>query len=91
MAATFLDSCSVIPIDYLERGQTIDADSCCATLTRLRETIRCKRQVMLSKSIILLYGKDRPHTAQTTQVGNLESPPTQPRIWPPMTIYCFRG
>ncbi|GFV98616.1 histone-lysine N-methyltransferase SETMAR [Trichonephila clavipes] len=49
---------------------------------------------MLSESVILLYDNARPHTAQVTQVGNLESPPPlqhTAQIWHPMTICCFRG
>lgn len=60
MTTIFWDSCGVIVIEYLARGQTTNADRYCATL-RLREAIRCKRLGMLSEGVI------RPHTAQTTQ------------------------
>ncbi|GIX93649.1 histone-lysine N-methyltransferase SETMAR [Caerostris darwini] len=55
MATIFWDSCGVIPLDYLERGQTIHADHYSATLTRIQEGIRRKRPGMLSEGVILLH------------------------------------
>ncbi|GFU27625.1 mariner Mos1 transposase [Trichonephila clavipes] len=63
----FWDSCGTILIDYLERGQAINADRCCATLTRLREAIQRKRPGILSEGVILLHDNTRPHIAQATQ------------------------
>ncbi|GIY15411.1 histone-lysine N-methyltransferase SETMAR [Caerostris extrusa] len=71
MATIFWDSRGVILIEYLERGQTINADRYCAPLTRLCEAIRRKRPGMLNKGVIL----SNAEIVATVQVGNLESSP----------------
>ena len=67
MATVFWDTTGVILIEYLERGRTINADRYCATLTKLRETIRRKRPGLLSKGAILLHDNARPHAARQAQ------------------------
>ncbi|GFR15547.1 hypothetical protein TNCT_679051 [Trichonephila clavata] len=54
-------------ISYLERGQTINSDRYCATLTRLREAIHCKMAGMLSASLILLHDNAKPNSAPARQ------------------------
>ncbi|GFX86962.1 hypothetical protein TNCV_1530511 [Trichonephila clavipes] len=52
---------------YSKRGQTINEDRYCVTLTRLREAIRLKRPGMLREGVIFLHDNARPHIAQVTQ------------------------
>ncbi|GIY74425.1 hypothetical protein CDAR_502061 [Caerostris darwini] len=98
VATLFWDSCGVILIDYLERGQTINADRYCATLTRLREEIRRKQPGMLSEGVILLRNNGKSHIVKQRRnccddsggkSGVTSSHTAQ--IWHPVIISCFRG
>lgn len=66
MATVFWDRKGVLLVDYLPRGQTINADRYCEVLKDLRRAIQNKRRGMLSKGVLLLHDNARPHTARKT-------------------------
>lgn len=66
MASMFWDQKGLLLVDFLPQGMTINADACCEALQKLRRAIQNKRQVMLTRGIILLHINARPHMARIT-------------------------
>jgi len=66
MATIFWDKKGILLVDYLTKGETINADRYCQVLKNLRDAIRKKRRGMLSKGILLLHDNARPHAARKT-------------------------
>ncbi|KAJ4435135.1 hypothetical protein ANN_23711 [Periplaneta americana] len=56
----------ILLIDFLPRGETVNADRYCETLRKLRRAIQNKRRGMLTAGVVLLQDNDRPHTARRT-------------------------
>ena len=54
-------------VDFLPRGETINAVMYCETMNKLRCTIQNKILPMLSRGIVLLHDNARPHDGQCTQ------------------------
>lgn len=54
-------------VDYLERGNTINAQRYCEVLKKLRSAIKRKRPHLLSKGVLLMHDNARPHSARQTQ------------------------
>ncbi|GFX26113.1 histone-lysine N-methyltransferase SETMAR [Trichonephila clavipes] len=67
MCTVFWDRKSVLLVDFLTRGDTINAAAYCATLQKLRRAIQNKKRGMLSAGVVLLHDNARPHTANRTQ------------------------
>ncbi|GFV04302.1 histone-lysine N-methyltransferase SETMAR [Trichonephila clavipes] len=66
MCTVFWDSKGILLMDFLPRGQTINAAVYCETLRKLRWAIQNKRRGFLSKGVFLHYNA-QPHTANVTK------------------------
>ena len=58
---------SVLLVEFLPQGTTINSAVYCETLKKLRRAIQNKRREMLSATILLLHDNARPHSAAQTQ------------------------
>ena len=67
MCTVFWDRQGVLLVDFLSRGQTINANSYCETLKKLRSAIKNKRRGMLSRGTVFIHDNARPHTANVTK------------------------
>lgn len=54
-------------VEFLPRGQTITAATCCKTLEKLRRAIQNKQRGMLTKRVCLLHDNATPHTDLATK------------------------
>ena len=52
--------------EFMAPGTTIMSEVYCETLIKLQRSIQNKRQGMLSKGVVLLHDKERPHTTTCT-------------------------
>ena len=66
MCTVFWDRKGILLIDFLPRGETVNAERYCATLQKLRRAIQNKRRGMLTAGVVLLHDNARPHTARRT-------------------------
>ena len=66
MCTVFWDRKGILLIDFLPRGETVNADHYCETLRKLRRAIQNKRRGMLTAGVVLLHDNARPHTARRT-------------------------
>ncbi|KAJ4438533.1 hypothetical protein ANN_14478 [Periplaneta americana] len=89
MCTVFWDRKGILLIDFLPRGETVNADRYCETLRKLRRAIQNKRCGMLTAGVVLLHDNARPHTARrTTAVLTefcwelLDHPPYSPDLTP---------
>ena len=64
MCTVFWDRKGSLLIDFLPRGETVNADRYCETLRKLRRAIQNKRRRMLTTGVVLLHDNARPHTAR---------------------------
>ncbi|KAJ4428174.1 hypothetical protein ANN_24189 [Periplaneta americana] len=64
MCTVFWDRKGILLIDFLPRGETVNADRYCETLRKLRRAIQNKRRGMLTAGVVLLHDNARPHTAR---------------------------
>lgn len=67
MATIFWDWRGVLLIDFMPRGDTINANAYCETLKKLRRAIQNRRRGLLSNGVILVHDNARPHAAGLTQ------------------------
>lgn len=67
MCTVFWDRKGILLVDFLPRGDTINAERYCETLRKLRRAIQNKRRGMLSEGIVLIHDNARPHAAGVTQ------------------------
>jgi hypothetical protein len=67
MATVFWDRKGVLLIGFMPQGTTINAESYCATLRRLRYAIQNQRRGILSSGMMLLHDNVRPHAGARTQ------------------------
>lgn len=67
MCTVFWDRQGILLVEFLPRGETINAERYCATLRKLRRAIQNKRRGMLTQGLVLLHDNARPHTAGLTQ------------------------
>ncbi|GFV52547.1 hypothetical protein TNCV_1918651 [Trichonephila clavipes] len=63
MATLFWVQCSVLLVDLIPQGTTINSGVYCATLRKLQRVLQDKRCSMLSKGVLLLHDKARPHSS----------------------------
>ncbi|KAJ4441013.1 hypothetical protein ANN_10862 [Periplaneta americana] len=66
MCTVFWDRKGILLIDFLPRGETVNADRYCETLRKLRRAIQNKRRGMLTAGVVLLHDNARPHSARRT-------------------------
>ncbi|UYV70662.1 hypothetical protein LAZ67_8000195 [Cordylochernes scorpioides] len=66
MAIVFWDRKGVLLVDYLHKGETINSERYCETLTKLRRAIQNKRQGRLTKGVVLLHDNANPHVSRQT-------------------------
>ncbi|GFU69757.1 histone-lysine N-methyltransferase SETMAR [Trichonephila clavipes] len=66
MSTMFWDRKGILLIDFLPRGETVNADRYCETLRKLRRAIQNKRSGMLTAGVVLLHDNARPHMARRT-------------------------
>ena len=66
MCTVFWDRRGVLHVDFLTRGETVNAERYCETLQKLRRAIQNKRRGMLSAGIVFLHDNARPHMARRT-------------------------
>lgn len=67
MATVFWDHKGVLLLEFMQPGTTINAESYCETLRRLRRAIQNKRRGLLTSGVVLLHDNARPHSARVTQ------------------------
>ncbi|GBN49171.1 Histone-lysine N-methyltransferase SETMAR [Araneus ventricosus] len=67
MCSVFWDRQGILLVDFLSRGETINAVRCCETLRKLWRVIQNKRRGMQRQGIVLLHDNARPHSAGVTQ------------------------
>jgi hypothetical protein len=63
----FLNAQNVLLVEFMPLGTTINVESYCATLRRLRYAIQNRRRGILSSGVMLLHDNARPHAAARTQ------------------------
>lgn len=88
MCTVFWDRKGVLLIEFLPRGETINRETYCQTLKKLRRAIQNKRRGMLTDRVVLLHDNVRPHTELVTPkissrnlAGNKLTIPPTARIW----------
>jgi hypothetical protein len=67
MGTVSWDHRGVLLVEFMEKGTTINAASYCATLERLKTTIKRKRLGLVTKGVLILHNNARPHVATATQ------------------------
>ncbi|GBO21073.1 Mariner Mos1 transposase [Araneus ventricosus] len=67
MCTVFWDRQGILLVEFLPRGETINAVRYCETLRKLRLAIQNKRRGKLGQDIVLLHDNARPHSAGVTQ------------------------
>ncbi|KAJ4426490.1 hypothetical protein ANN_27304 [Periplaneta americana] len=66
MCTMFWDRKGILLIDFLPRGETVNADRYCETLRKLRRAIQNKSRGMVTAGVVLLHDNARPRTARRT-------------------------
>jgi histone-lysine N-methyltransferase SETMAR len=66
-AIHFLYAQNVLLVEVMQRGTTINAESYCATLRRLRYAIQNRRRGLLSSGVMHVHDNARLHDAARTQ------------------------
>ena len=96
MASIFWDSEGPLLVDYLEHGNTINAEYYSNLMRQLHQSIRYKRPGKLTHGILLLHDNARVHTAARAQAEilnlrfqQLSHPPYSPDM-APSDFYLFR-
>ncbi|GFO49983.1 histone-lysine N-methyltransferase SETMAR [Plakobranchus ocellatus] len=67
MASMFWDSCGMILLDILPKGESVNADRYYETLYRLRHVVRRKRPRLLGSGVVLQHDNAIPHMAKYTK------------------------
>ena len=61
MYTVFWERRGILPVDFLTRSETVNAEYYYETLPKLRRTIQNKRRGMLSAGVVLLNDNARSH------------------------------
>ena len=64
MCAVFWNRRDIVLVDFLTRGETVNAERYCETLRILRRAIQNKRRGMFTADVDLLHDNVRTHTAR---------------------------
>lgn len=67
MATVFWDRKGVLLIEFMPRGTTINSESYCETLKKLRRAIQNRRRGRLTKGVRLHHDNARPHVSRQTK------------------------
>jgi len=94
LASIFRDQDGILLIDYLPKGQTINAEYYSSQLVQLKDILKEKRRGKFTKGVLFLNDNAPAHRALTTQkklayldFHCLDHPPCL-RIWPRRTTTC---
>ncbi|GBN96617.1 hypothetical protein AVEN_96362-1 [Araneus ventricosus] len=89
MCIVFWDRRGILLVEFLPRGNTINAVRYCETLRKLRSAIQNKRRGMLSQGSVLSHDNARPNFAGVTQnliqqfgLEQFDHPPYSPNLTP---------
>jgi len=67
LASNFWDQDGILLIDYLSKGQTINAECYSSLLVQLKDTLKEKRRGKFTKGILFLHDNTPAHRAVATQ------------------------
>jgi len=67
LTSIFWDQDGFLLIDYLPKGQTINADYCLSLLVQLKDILKEKRHGKITKGVLFLHDNVPPHRALSTQ------------------------
>jgi len=67
LASIFCDHNGLLLIDYLPKGQTINAEYCTSLLVQLKKVLREKRRGKFTKRVLFLHDNAPAHQALATQ------------------------
>ncbi|GFN80998.1 histone-lysine N-methyltransferase SETMAR [Plakobranchus ocellatus] len=67
MATVFWNSCGMIFLDILPKGESVNADRYCETLDRLRHAVSGKRPGLLRSGVVLQHNNATRHMAKRTK------------------------
>ena len=90
----FGDQDGILLIDYLPKGQTINAEYCSSLLVQLKDILKEKRRGKVTKGVLFLHdiSPDSPDTCNPEETGlpGLRMSITHPilRMWPRRTTSC---
>jgi len=85
----FWDQDGILLIDYLPKGQTINAEYCLSLLVQLKDILKKKRRGKVTKGVLFLHDNAPAHQALATQkklaclgFQCLDHPPYSPDLAP---------
>jgi hypothetical protein len=88
-ALIFLDQEGILPVDYLPKGQTINAECYLSLLVQLKDIFKENRRGKATEGVLLLYDNAPGHRAPATQkklaylgFQCLDNPPYSPDLVP---------
>jgi len=97
LASIFWDQDGIIPIDYLPKGQTINAEYYSSLLVQLKDILKGKRRGKVTKGVLFLHDNAPAHRALATQKKVsypgfycLDLPPYSPDL-APSDYHMFPG
>jgi len=67
LASIFWDQGGILLIDYLPKGQTINAKYCSSLLVQLKDILKEKRRGTVTKGVLFLHDNTPAHLALATQ------------------------
>ena len=67
LASIFWDQDAILPIDYLPKGQTINAEYYSSLLVQLKDILKEKRRGKVTKGALFLHDNAPAHRALATQ------------------------
>jgi len=67
LASIFWDQDGILLIDYLPKGQTINAEYYSSLLVQMKDILKEKRRGKVTKGVLFLHGKAPAHRALATQ------------------------
>ena len=97
LASIFWDQDSILLIDYLPKGQNINAEYYLSLLVQLKDILKEKRRGKFTKGVLLLHNNAPAHQALITQkklvylcFQCLDLPPYSPDL-APLDYHLFPG
>ena len=64
MCTVFCDRRGILLVDFLTRGEMMNAERYCETLQKLRWAIQKKWRGLLNAGVVQLHGNARPHSVR---------------------------
>jgi len=97
LASIFWDQDGILLVDYLPKGQTINAEYYSSLLMQLKDILKEKRRGKVTKGVLFLHESATAHRALATQkklaylnFQCLDHPPYSPDL-APSTYHLFPG